>query len=64
MSNNSGITCPHCAYEFDASELPWTDNFSVDFCSSCDAPIHLVADITIKHKIAKTADEIDFVEAI
>ena len=51
-------------YEFDYSELPWDDNYSVDFCSSCDAPIHLVADVTVKHKIAKDADEIDFVVAI
>lgn len=64
MSDGSGVHCPRFYHEFDYPELPWDDNDSVDFCPSCEGTIHLVADVTIKHKIAKTKDEIDFVEAI
>lgn len=64
MDVGSGVMCPHCDYEFEYSELPWDDNYSVDFCSSCDAPIHLVAVVRVKHKIAKDADDIDFADEV
>lgn len=62
MGDQTGVKCPHCGYEFNYSELPWEDTLSVDFCSDCDAPIHLIAVTTVNHKISKTEDEIDFVD--
>ena len=62
--NSTGIFCPHCNAEFDYTDLPWSEDETVDKCFSCDQSICIAADITIKHKVAKSHDELDFVEAI
>lgn len=58
------INCPLCEYEFCPTELPWTDDDEVDQCPSCDGAICIVPDITVRHKVALTRDEIDFVDAL
>ncbi|KGM44454.1 hypothetical protein JY97_00440 [Alkalispirochaeta odontotermitis] len=62
--NRTGVFCPHCLMEFDFTELPWTEDETIDECPSCEKSICLTAIISVKHKIAKTEDDLDFVNAI